>query len=102
MTSPRESNSGASDLVHSPPRVVTSSPHVHSRPSTSARRYLSESGIARDLEITVSTIIESEDSDVLGSDDAADGATTTTATTVTLRIVPSEKRKKDCTVRGFL
>ncbi|KAK8371985.1 hypothetical protein O3P69_014191 [Scylla paramamosain] len=51
-------------------------------PSTSARRPLSISGIEQELEITVSTIIESEDSDVLGSDDAGDrGTSTTTATT---------------------
>ncbi|KAK8372174.1 hypothetical protein O3P69_016192 [Scylla paramamosain] len=64
------------------PRVFTSTPSIHSRPSTSARRPLSISGIEQELEITVSTIIESEDSDVLGSDDAGDrGTSTTTATT---------------------
>ncbi|KAK8382109.1 hypothetical protein O3P69_015220 [Scylla paramamosain] len=76
------SDSASSDLVHSPPRVFTSTPSIHSRPSTSARRPLSISGIEQELEITVSTIIESEDSDVLGSDDAGDrGTSTTTATT---------------------
>lgn len=95
MASPRESHSGASDSVHSLPRVFTS-PHVHSRPSTSARRYLSESGIARELDITVSTIIDSEDIDVLGSDVAANGATTTIATTEDDRdtVVISEKQKE--------
>ena len=51
---------------------VTSPTHLASTPRVSlhiaGRQLLNESGIERALELTVATIIESEDSNVLGSD----------------------------------
>lgn len=71
------SDSDVSDSVRSPLHILTSTPHARATSSTSVRRFLSESGIARELEVTVSTIIESEDSDVLGSDTGGDACSTT-------------------------
>ncbi|MPC40612.1 hypothetical protein E2C01_034175 [Portunus trituberculatus] len=67
-----------SDLIVS--NSATSSAHLTSTPRVSRHvvgiQLLNESGIRRALELTVSTIIESEDSDVLGSDTDVRGSTT--------------------------
>ena len=65
MDGESESDSAVSDSVTSPARL-TSTPRV-SR-CVAGRQLLDESGIKRALELTVSAIIEGEDSDVLGSD----------------------------------
>ncbi|MPC25796.1 hypothetical protein E2C01_018919 [Portunus trituberculatus] len=53
---------------------LTSTPQVSHH--VAGRQLLNESGIQRALELTVSTIIESEDSDVLGSDTDIESSTT--------------------------
>ena len=65
MDGDSESDFAVSDSVTSPARLTSTPRASH---NVEGRQRLSESGIRNALELTVSTIIESEDSDALGSD----------------------------------
>ncbi|KAK4325583.1 hypothetical protein Pmani_003845 [Petrolisthes manimaculis] len=77
MASSRKNDSTVSDLANSTQCVFTSTHRDPVKASKPTRHFLSQSGIEKELEITVSTIIESEDSDVLGTEGEA-GTTTET------------------------
>ena len=73
MDGDSKSDSTVSDSVTSPTHLA-STPRVSLH--VAGRQLLNESGIERALQLTVATIIESEDSNVLGSDTDIGSSTT--------------------------